>query len=75
MHLPTENLALESVRLLVADDLLLEEKLLFRRPILQHLRVDVESILEEKCAILNGTNFATVLDDFQILGSIGRLII
>ena len=60
LHLASGKLAVLNISFLVADDDLASQGILIGRPVLQHLKVDTRTLLEENRAALDGTDCATV---------------
>ena len=75
MHLPSGALALQNISFLVADDELACEELLIGLPVLRHLRIDSQTLLENQRATLDGTDCATVPDIVPGGGLVSRMMI
>lgn len=60
LHLSSGRMALCNISFLVADDDLACEDLLIGLPVLQHLRIDSKTLLENNRATLDGTDCAEV---------------
>jgi transposase InsO family protein len=77
LHLAAGQLALLNVTFLVADDELSCEDLLIGLPVLQHLRVDTRTLLENQRAALDGADCSSVLNAAvsDASGKLGRLMI
>ena len=60
LNLKAGPLALRNVLFLISDDRLTSEPVIIGRPVLKHMKVDTKSLLEERAALLDGTDCSSV---------------
>lgn len=60
LQLPSGQLALMNIKFLVADDELACEELLIGRPVLEHLKVDTNTLLDTNRSVLDGVDCSEI---------------
>jgi len=74
MEMNSGKMALRNVSVLVADDHIVSEPLIIGNPVLRHLKVDTNSIIDSKLPELNGTDCSDVGNPITTGGYISRLV-
>ena len=74
MEMNSGKMALRNVSVLVSDDHIVSEPLIIGNPVLRHLKVDTNSIIDSKLPELDGTDCSSVGNPITAGGYISRLV-